>query len=152
MLEIIKNAFLALTTVKERAPSSGVLATLIATINYLIGGFDIISQTLLIFVLLDYILWVIAAKVNKELNSQKGTTGLVKKIFLLLLIVVPVMLDRLLGTGNNLRNIFCYFIIANEGISICENAARMGIPLPKKLIESLEQLKEGGKKEIKRED
>jgi len=98
MLEIIKNAFLRLTTVKERAPSSGVLATLIATINYLIGGFDIISQTLLIFVLLDYILGVIAAKVNKELNSQKGTTGLVKKIFLILLIVVPVMLDRLLGT------------------------------------------------------
>lgn len=111
-------------------------------ISYLLGGWDIALITLAVFMILDYITGMGASYVTKTWNSNKGATGLIKKGTIILLIILGTFLDRLV-TGDNwiFRNVITMFYIANEGLSIVENCGHIGLPIPKRLLTCLEQLK-----------
>ena len=110
--------------------------------TYLLGGWDIAMITLAVFMVLDYITGMCASYITKEWNSETGAVGLVKKGTIILLIVLGVFLDRLV-TGDTwiFRNVIAMFYIANEGLSVVENCGRIGLPIPKRLLDALEQLR-----------
>lgn len=111
-------------------------------ISYLLGGWDIILTTLAIFMVLDYITGMIASFIEKTWNSEKGAIGLLKKGTIVLLVISGVFLDRLLsGDKWVFRTVICMFYIANEGLSIVENCGCIGLPVPKRLLDALEQLR-----------
>lgn len=121
---------------------SMVLTTILSALTFLFGAFDVPFIILIVFLVLDYITGLISAYVRKEISSKVGIKGILKKLTILGCLIVAVMLDRLIGNPDFVfRTLFCYFVIANEGISILENAGEIGIPLPAKLKSALEQLK-----------
>ena len=115
-----------------------VTSTLLTTVVYFLGGLDIALKTLLIFILLDYITGICKAIVNKKVNS---IIGIIKKIGYLIVVALSVQLDNITGSTGALRTLVIYFFVANEGISVLENWGSIGLPLPKKVMETLEQLK-----------
>lgn len=118
------------------------LVAVIATFfTYLFGSWDLALQVLIVFMVLDYGTGVLYAFLNNQLNSEVGFKGLVKKLMILVVLIIGVMLDRILGTGTWVfRTLVCYFYIANEGISLLENVGNIGIPIPNKIRNALEQL------------
>lgn len=121
-----------------------ICSVILTTIIYLVGGIDIALQCLLIMIVLDYVSGVASAIYNKKLNSQVGLKGILKKFMYLVIVCVSVILDKIIGNTGAIRTLVIYFFVANDGISILENIGKMGIPLPKKLIDTLEQLKKKG--------
>lgn len=109
---------------------------------YYLGGFDVALKSLLIIIIIDYITGVLSAIYNKKLSSKIGFRGILKKFAYLFIVALSVVLDKILGNTGTVRNLVIYFFVANDGISILENVAEMNIPLPKKLTEILEQLKD----------
>ena len=120
---------------------SFVTGTLATALVYFLGGWDIALQTLLIIIVLDYLTGVCKAIHNKKVNSEIGLKGIVKKVGYLIIVAVSVILDRITGNTGAIRTLVIYFFVANEGISILENWGGMGLPLPQKLKDTLEQLK-----------
>lgn len=118
-----------------------ITSTLLTTVVYFLGGLDIALKTLLIFMLLDYITGICKAIVNKKINSIIGIKGIIKKVGYLIVVALSVQLDNITGGTGALRTLVIYFFVANEGISILENWGSIGLPLPKKIMETLEQLK-----------
>lgn len=114
--------------------------------TYFLGGWDIAIQSLLVFIVVDYITGVLKAIYNKELNSAVGLKGIIKKVGYLLVVSISVLLDKIAGNTGAIRNIVIYFFVANEGLSILENWGNLGLPLPKQLTEALEQLKNNNSK------
>ena len=115
--------------------------TLLTSIVYLLGGWDIALQTLLIVIAIDYVSGICKAIYKKKLNSKVGIKGIIKKFAYLLTVALAVELDQIMGNTGAIRTLVIYFFVANDGISILENMGGMGIPLPQKLTEVLEQLK-----------
>ena len=112
-------------------------------LTYFFGGWDVALAVLITFMVFDYLTGVIIAIINKKLSSAIGFKGLAKKLFIIVILVVGVLLDRLINSGEWIfRTLVAYFYIANEGISIIENIAVLGVPIPKKIIEILEQIKD----------
>lgn len=110
--------------------------------SFLWGGVDGLLYALIVFMILDYVTGVIVAIVKHELCSEIGFKGIAKKVLIMALVAVGHILDaHVLGGGAFCRSAVIGFYIANEGISILENAGELGIPLPKKLIAVLKQLK-----------
>lgn len=127
-----------------------ITSTFLTTIVYFLGGLDIALKTLLIMIVLDYITGLCKAIHNKKLNSLIGAKGIIKKVGYLIIVAMSVLLDKTAGDTGAIRSIVIYFFVANEGISILENWGAMGLPLPKKIFEVLEQIKNekgGGKDE-----
>lgn len=121
-------------------------------ITFLFGGADIALYVLLAFLVIDYITGVINAILKKKLSSEVGGHGIAKKIMILVVLIVAALLDRLLGNEAWMfRTIVCYFYIANEGISILENAGEIGIPVPQKILTALAQLSDAGNDDKKDE-
>ena len=124
--------------------TSWIKATLAAVggvFAYVYGPLDTLLIILLYFVSIDYITGVMGAAVCKELNSAVGFKGLAKKIMVFALVAVAALLDRCFPDIHGaLRAAVCLFYIANEGISILENAAKMGLPIPKALAAALKKL------------
>lgn len=118
-----------------------VTSTVLTTVVYFLGGLDIALKTLLVFMLLDYVTGICKAIVNKKINSIIGVKGIIKKIGYLIIVALAVRLDVITGGTGALRTLVIYFFVANEGISILENWGSIGLPLPKKVMETLEQLK-----------
>jgi toxin secretion/phage lysis holin len=116
-------------------------STLLTTVVYFLGGLDIALKTLLIFILLDYITGLCKAIVNKKVNSIIGIKGIIKKVGYLIVVALSVQLDNITGSTGALRTLVIYFFVANEGISILENWGSIGLPLPKKITDVLEQIK-----------
>lgn len=117
-------------------------------LTYIFGGWDTVLIVLTIFMALDYLTGVMAAIANKELNSNVGFKGLFKKVTILIVLIVAVLLDRLLNNDTWVfRTLVAYFYIANEAISLLENSARIGLPVPQKLLDILAQLKKKGEGE-----
>lgn len=113
------------------------------TVCYLLGAWDLPIIALLCFMAADYVTGVLLAIVQKRLSSEVGFKGLAKKAVILLVITLAVFLDRLLGNGAwTFRTLAAWFYLANEGISLLENAAALGVPVPKKLKDVLAQLKD----------
>lgn len=109
--------------------------------TFLFGKPDIWLMTLLAFVVIDYISGVIGAYINHELNSRVGFIGILKKTMYFFVIVVAHCVDVATGADGVLQNIVVGILISNEGISILENCAKCGIPIPERLIKALEQIK-----------
>lgn len=117
-------------------------------ISYLLGGFDSLIQTLAIFVIMDYILGVIAAGRKEELNTQKGLWGIIKKFALFCLVAVAVQIDTLNGFTDIpvIRTAVIIPLIGNEGLSILKNLDVIGIWIPeniRKALEAAENISEG---------
>lgn len=128
---------------------SSVIAILGGLVNYLWGGWDMALRTLFLFMVLDYVLGVICGFKEQELSSEVAFKGILKKITILIIVAVAVSLDNTFNTQGTIRSMTIFFYAGLEGISILENAGRMGVPIPEKLKEALIQLKEGNKKEVK---
>lgn len=120
------------------------LGAILTTVIYLLGGLDIALKSLLILIVIDYLTGVGMAIYNKKLNSKIGAKGIVKKVMYLLVVAVAVVIDNLTGESGVIRTLVIYFFVVNEGISIIENLGKMNIPLPQKLLDTLEQLKKKG--------
>ena len=112
----------------------------ISLILYLIGGFDILFKALLIMMVLDYITGVAKGFKNKNANSNRAYKGLRKKMIVLVIIVAATQMDMILQ-GMGIRTLVLMFYVATEFLSILENAAILGIPIPEKLKVALEQCK-----------
>lgn len=111
--------------------------------TYIFGGLDKIFLILLTVIVIDYITGLCRAIINKKLNSMIGIKGIIKKIGYLLIVAVSVAIDTMTNTPNVVRSLVINFFIVNEIISIVENWGQMGLPLPDKLLQVLEQLKGG---------
>lgn len=111
---------------------------------YLLGGFDIALQSLLIVIVIDYLTGIASAIYNKELSSKIGFKGIIKKFCYLLVVALSVVIDNLTGQSGIIRSLVIYFFVANDGLSIIENMAEMNIKLPKKLIDALKQIEKKG--------
>ena len=114
---------------------------------FLVGGLDNLFITLLIFVALDYLTGVIKGIYKKILNSKLGLKGILKKLGYIVIVVVATLFDYLIGDNTMaVRSLVIYFFISNEAISILENWAMMGLPLPNKIFQVFENLKDNDKK------
>jgi len=113
------------------------------TASYLLGGWDTALKILLLFIIIDYITGVAIGIVEKKLSSEIGGKGLLKKGSIFLVIIIAYQLDVILGNEIPLfRTAASYFYVANEGVSILENIAFLGVPLPGFMINVLNKLKE----------
>ena len=120
---------------------SDVLSVILTTLVYILGGFDVALKSLIIIVIIDYLTGVGSAYYNKKVSSKKGLKGIIKKFCYFLIVALAVVIDNLMGQSGVIRTLVIYFFVANDGISIIENMAEMDVKLPKKLIESLEDMK-----------
>ena len=113
--------------------------------TYIWGPWDALIIALVAMVIIDYITGVIKAAVQGKLSSAVGFRGLLKKVAIFLLVAVGVMVDRVIpATNEAVRSAVIFFYIANEGLSILENAGELGLPLPAALKKSLEKMKDKG--------
>ncbi len=116
-------------------------------IGYYLGGCDNLLYALIIFVIIDYITGVMCAALDKCLSSEIGFKGIFRKILIFIMVGIAHILDsHVIGSGNMLRTAAIFFYISNEGISLLENSAHLGLPVPKAIKSVLEQLHERGDK------
>jgi toxin secretion/phage lysis holin len=121
-----------------------VLSALLCTAAFLFGNFSGLLVALIVFIAVDYISGIAAAVMQKRLSSEVGAKGIAKKIIMLLIVALGHTLDLyIVKSGDMVRDLAAAFYIANEGISILENCATLGLPVPKKIAEILAQLKKG---------
>ena len=122
-----------------------ILRTLVAGIasvtTFVFGKPDVWLMSLLVMVITDYISGLAAAYMHNELSSKVGFNGILKKIMYFFIVAVAHCIDVATGADGVLQNLTVGFLIANEGISILENCARCGIPIPGKLLKAFAQIK-----------
>lgn len=124
-----------------------IIAVVGGWVGYFLGGYDGFLYALIAFVIIDYFLGVMCAILEKHLSSEIGARGIFKKVVIFCLVGISHILDQtIIGDGSALRTAVIFFYLSNEGISILENAARLGLPIPEILRNMLEQLNEGGEK------
>lgn len=116
---------------------SGIVTGLV----YLLDGWDVALQCLLIAITLDYVSGIIKAFHTKTLSSRIGFAGLVKKIGYLVIVMLAVLIDRVTGESGAIRTLVIYYFVANEGLSIIENLSVTKIPIPKVIKKALKALK-----------
>ena len=110
-------------------------------LGWFLGGCDGLLYALIAFVAIDYITGVMCAVIDHRLSSEVGFKGIFKKVLIFLLVGVANILDvQIIGTGCVLRTAVIFFYISNEGVSLLENAAYLGLPVPEKIKTVLEQL------------
>ena len=120
-----------------------ILAGVCTVLSFLFGDMEGLMVALVALIILDYISGVIAAAVEKRLSSEVGAKGIAKKIFMLLIVALANIVDiNVIGDGYVLKTVTVVFYICNECISLIENAGRIGVPVPKKLLDVLEQLRD----------
>ena len=107
-------------------------------IGEFLGSFDDLLYALIAFVVADYITGVLKAVAEKNLSSAIGFKGICKKVCIFTLVGVANVLDtHIIGSGCVLRSAVIFFYISNEGISIIENATKIGLPIPQQLQNTL---------------
>lgn len=110
-------------------------------LGYFLGGYDGLLYALVVFMIADYITGVMCAAADKKLSSEVGFKGICRKVLILMLVGISNLLDvQVIGTGAVLRTAVIFFYLSNEGVSLLENAAHLGLPIPEKLKEILVQL------------
>ena len=114
-------------------------------LGWFLGGFDGFLYALIAFTVIDYITGVMCAITDKNLSSAVGFKGICRKVLIFNLVGIGNIVDvYVLGQGGVLRTAIIFFYLSNEGVSIMENTAHLGLPIPAKLKEVLEQLHERG--------
>lgn len=112
-------------------------------LGWIVGGLDGLLYALTAFVVVDYVTGLMAAGLEKKLSSSVGFRGIFKKVVIFCLVAVGHVIDtHVIQNGSVLRTAVIFFYLSNEGISILENAGRIGLPVPEGLKGVLEQLKE----------
>ena len=113
-------------------------------ITGVLGGWDILLKTMITLIILDYITGVLKGIYNKSLSSEIGSKGIIKKVMTLIIIALAYALQSSIDTELPVREVVIIFFLANEGISILENAAECGLPISPKLKDLLVQLRGRG--------
>lgn len=116
---------------------SGCASAVGGVLTYIYGDINTLMICLFGFISFDYISGVIVACYEKKLSSSVGFKGLLKKMWILIMLGVACLLDRALNVNGICKSMVCCFYIANEGISIIENGGKLGLPIPKKIIDVL---------------
>ncbi len=120
----------------------GAIAAVCSVCGFIFGDMDGLMIALVTLIIMDYLSGIIAAAAEKKLSSAVGAKGIAKKVFMLLIIAAANAADvGLIGEGHVLKSVTAVFYASNECISLIENAGRLGVPVPKKLLDVLEQLK-----------
>ena len=110
-------------------------------LGYFLGGCDGLLYALLAFVVIDYITGIMCAIADHSLSSEVGFKGICRKVLIFLLVGIAHILDvHVIGSGGALRTAIIFFYISNEGVSLLENSAHLGLPVPEKIKVVLEQL------------
>lgn len=110
-------------------------------VGWFLGGCDGLLYALIAFVVIDYITGVMCAINDQSLSSEVGFRGICRKVLIFLMVGIANILDvNVIGTGSVLRTAVIFFYISNEGVSLMENAAHLGLPVPEKIKVVLEQL------------
>ena len=123
------------------------LAAAGAWLGWFLGGMDGLIYAMLVFVIADYATGVMCAVSDKHLSSEIGFKGICKKVLIFVLIGVANLIDiYIIKSGSMLRTATIFFYLSNEGISLLENAAHLGLPVPKKVKDILKQLNDKSKK------
>ncbi len=124
-----------------------VFAAIGGWLGWFLGGCDGLVIALVAFVAIDYITGVMCAIADKKLSSEVGFKGICRKVLIFLLVGVANILDvQVIGTGSVLRTAVIFFYLSNEGVSLLENAAHLGLPVPEKMKDILEQLHDRAEK------
>ena len=114
-------------------------------LGWFLGGVDGFLYALIAFTVIDYITGVMCAITDKKLSSSVGFKGICRKVLIFTLVGIGNNVDvYVLGQGGVLRTAVIFFYLSNEGVSIMENTAHLGLPIPEKLKDILEQLHERG--------
>ena len=110
-------------------------------LGYFLGGCDGLLYALIAFVAIDYITGVMCAISDKTLSSEVGFKGICRKVLIFLLVGIGHIVDaQVIGSGGVLRTAVIFFYLSNEGVSLLENAAHLGLPVPDAIKTVLEQL------------
>src|SRR5690606_33832034 len=109
--------------------------------GYLFGGWSLLLQILLAFVIIDYVTGLLASGVEGRLSSKVGFRGIAKKIMIFVLVAVGHLIDKAIGDGSMIQNAVIFFYLGNELLSILENAGRTGLPVPDQIKNTVEVLK-----------
>lgn len=127
--------------VKLELEVGGLVAIIGTIIHYFLGQWTPLLETLIIFMLFDYITGVMSAWINpyKKLDSRKGMNGLKRKGVILIMVMVGHFFDNAIGQNTMTRDIVALFYLGNEGLSILENVANCGVPVPNNLKDKLAQ-------------
>jgi toxin secretion/phage lysis holin len=113
-------------------------------IGYLFGGWSVLLQVLLAFMVIDWFSGIVASYVEGKLSSKIGFIGIAKKVMILCIVVLSHLIDQAFGQSNTIRDAVVFFYLGNEALSFVENAGRMGIPLPLQLVNAITVLKNKG--------
>lgn len=125
-----------------------ILTAIGSTISYFLGGYDMLLQALILFVVIDYITGVLAAIKGKSLSAEVGYWGIIKKVLLFVVVGIAHTIDLLLAETGNLeipvlRTIACWGFLINELFSLAENMTACGVKFPQIIIDTLEKFKPG---------
>lgn len=121
----------------------GASAVMGGFVGWFLGGFDGFLYALLAFVVIDYLTGVMVAVAQKQLSSEVGFKGIAKKVLIFCLVAIGHIVDtQIIKSGSVLRTAIIFFYLSNEGISILENVTLIGLPVPQKLRDVLEQLRD----------
>ena len=125
-----------------------IFATIGGWLGYFLGGCDGLIYALMAFVVVDYITGVMCAIADKKLSSSVGFKGICRKVLIFTLVGIAHIIDmQVIKAGSVLRTAVIFFYLSNEGVSLLENAAHLGLPIPNKLKDVLEQLHDRSEKE-----
>lgn len=120
-------------------------------LEYFLGGFDSVLMILVLFAITDYITSVMCAATDHGLPNEIGFKEIYRKVLIFLLVAIANIIDvEILKNGRMLRTVVVFFYLNYEGISLLENVAHLGLPIPKKLKVVLEQLHDRSQEEIER--
>ena len=124
-----------------------VFAAIGGWLGWFLGGCDGLLIALVVFVVIDYVTGVMCAVSDKKLSSEVGFKGICRKVLTFLLVGIANILDvQVIGTGSVLRTAVIFFYLSNEGVSLLENAAHLGLPVPEKMKDILAQLHDRAEK------
>lgn len=128
-----------------------ILGGFVTAVSGFLGGMDGIMYTLIIFVSIDYVTGVGAAAKRRQLSSEVGFWGIVKKVCIIALVGIAHFVDAyVMGAGDVFRTAVALYYIGNEGLSLMENMGNLGVLLPQKLVDVLKQLRDKNDKEDKK--
>lgn len=114
-------------------------------IGWFLGGVDGFMYAIITFVVIDYVTGLMVAVLERKLSSEVGFRGIFKKVLIFIFVGIGNIIDtHLIGNGSAIRTAVIFFYVSNEGISIIENSAKIGLPIPKKLRDILKQLNKDG--------
>ena len=110
-------------------------------LGYFLGGCDGLLIALVLFAVVDYLTGIMCAVADQKLSSQVGFKGICRKVLIFLLVGIANIIDvQVIGTGSVIRTAVIFFYLSNEGVSILENAANLGLPIPETLKAALAQI------------